>query len=377
MGTQNGIDRLLVEDFGIQGKRLGLITNHSGVSASLVSTIDIVKQCCDLRALYGPEHGVRGDVDAGGTVETYTDPRTGLPVYSIYGSGDNRPDLSMLEDIDCLLIDIQDVGCRFYTFISTMYNAMEVCARAGKTFMVLDRINPINGVDVEGNLLDPAYTSFIGIAPIPQRHGMTMGELALFFNQECALGCDLKVIPLWGWKREQFGDETGIPWVNPSPNMPSVDAALLYPGTCLFEGTNISEGRGTTKPFELIGAPWLDADTLATALNSQNLPGIIARPACFQPWVGKFSGEFCQGVQLHVVERRAVRSVEVGLRVLDAVRTQDGERFAWRQPVTDRYSIDLLAGTDVLRAGSLEAYLETCKKDAVEFAEQRLPYLLY
>jgi uncharacterized protein YbbC (DUF1343 family) len=283
----------------------------------------------------------------------------------------------MLEDIDCLLIDIQDAGCRFYTFISTMYNAMEACAGAGKAFVVLDRINPINGIGVEGNIPDPAFKSFIGIAPIPQRHGMTMGELALFFNKECGINCDLRIVPLEGWKREWFGDGTGLPWVNPSPNMPSVDAALLYPGTCLFEGTNVSEGRGTTKPFELIGAPWLDAEALADTLNRQKLPGITARPACFQPWAGKFAGEFCRGVQLHVTNRGEARPVEAALRALEAVRERGGENFAWTPPFREKHSIDLLAGTDTLRTGPLEAYREACEKGAAEFAEQRRPYLLY
>jgi uncharacterized protein YbbC (DUF1343 family) len=279
------------------------------------------------------------------------------------------------EDIDMLLIDIQDVGCRFYTFISTMYKAMEDCAGAGKTFVVLDRFNPINGVDVEGNILDTRFRSFIGIAPIPQRYGLTMGELALFFNKECGIGCDLKIIPLAGWERSQFGDETGWPWVNPSPNIPSLDAALVYPGTCIFEGTNVSEGRGTTRPFEMIGAPWLDAEMLADRLNSLKLPGFIFRPAYFRPWTSKYSGELCRGVQPHITDRETIHPVEMGLALLEAVQEQ--EDFAWRPPARDRYAIDLLAGTDMLRKGQTAEYRRICNEGAAAFLSARQPYLLY
>jgi uncharacterized protein YbbC (DUF1343 family) len=281
----------------------------------------------------------------------------------------------MLENIDMLLIDIQDVGCRFYTFISTMYWAMESCAKEGKTFVVLDRFNPINGVDVEGNILDPRFRSFIGIAPVPQRHGMTMGELAFFFNKECGIGCDLSIVPLRGWKRSLFGDETGCPWVNPSPNIPGLDAALIYPGTCLFEGTNVSEGRGTTRPFELIGAPWLDAEALADRLNGLKLPGFIFRPAYFRPWASKYAGELCRGIQPHIIDREIIRPVGMALALLEAVQEQGG--FAWRPPEGDKYAIDLLAGTDALRKGQKAEYRRGCEEDAAAFLPVREPYLLY
>jgi uncharacterized protein YbbC (DUF1343 family) len=373
---QNGIDRLITEDFGLKGKRLGLITTVTGLSASLVSSIDILRERFNLCALFAPEHGVRGDVDAGGDVATYTDPRTGLTVYSLYG-GDNRPSPAMLENIDILLIDIQDIGCRFFTFISTMFNAMEECAVAGKTFAVLDRCNPINGLDVEGNILDIGFKSFVGIAPIPQRHGLTMGELAGFFNKACGINCDLNVIMVQGWKREQFGDELGIPWVNPSPNIPSVDAALVYPGTCIFEGTNISEGRGTTRPFEMIGAPWLDAEALADTLNGQKLPGLLFRPVHYKPYTSKFKDELCKGVQIHVADRKIVSPVQAGLRMLEAIRDQDRPKFAWRPAADNRYFIDLLAGTDMLRKGQTAEYVAACAEGGASFAEQRKPYLLY
>lgn len=376
MGFQNGIDRLCKEDFGLTGKRLGLITTSTGLSHDLVPAIDILKERYDLRVLFAPEHGIRGDADAGGTVESYQDPRTGLTVYSIYG-GDNRPSPVMLEDIDMLLIDIQDVGCRFYTFISTMYNAMEACAGAGKTFVVLDRFNPINGADVEGNILDTRFRSFIGIAPIPQRHGLTMGELALFFNKECGIGCDLKIIPLVNWERSRFGDETGCLWVNPSPNIPCLDAALIYSGTCIFEGTNVSEGRGTTKPFEMIGAPWLDAETLADSLNSLKLPGFVFRPVYFRPWISKYSGELCRGVQTHIIDREIISPVKMALALLEAVQKQGGGNFSWRFSVQDGYTIDLLAGTDMLRKGQMAEYRRACEEGATLFLSARRPYLLY
>ena len=381
MEVLNGIDRVLDEDFGLKGKRLGLINVPSGLSKSLVSTIDILKENFDLRVLFGPEHGVRGDIEAGGHVDTYTDRRTGLPVYSIYGHSkneeeDNRPSAAMLDDIDVLLIDVQDVGVRFYTYESTMFNSMEVCARTGKTFAVLDRINPINGVTVEGVILDMRFKSFVGIGPITNRHGMTMGELARFYNSECKIGCDLKVIPVSGWKRNMYSDEAGFHWVNPSPNIPSLDAALLYPGTCLIEGANVSEGRGTTRPFEQIGAPWLDGETLADTMNAQKHPGIIFRPTSFLPSFSKYKGEFCKGVQLHVTDRGTMRPVKAVVCLLEAIEAQGGDKFEWRQRANGPCSIDLLAGTDILRKDYKE-YLELCKKDVKEFTQKRQPYLLY
>lgn len=383
MEVLNGIDRIINEDFGLKGKKLGLITNHSGLTKSLVSSIDILKKHFNLEALFGPEHGVRGDIEAGGKVDTYTDKRTGLPVYSIYGNtgpqgnDSNRPDIETLKNLDMLLIDIQDVGCRFYTYESTMYNSMEACAKAGITFAVLDRVNPINGVDVEGNILDSNFKSFIGIGPVPNRHGLTMGELAQFYNKECNINCDLKVIPIKNWKREIHGDEAGFHWVNPSPNIPNIDCALLYPGTCIFEGANISEGRGSTRPFENIGAPWLDADALADTMNAQNHPGLIFRPAAFLPSFSKFTGEYCRGVQLHITDRRKIRPVTASIRLLEAIRAQNEEKFDWRQKISSHYSIDLLAGTDILRTVSTQDYLDLCEKGKKEFTEKRKPYLLY
>jgi uncharacterized protein YbbC (DUF1343 family) len=377
-GFQNGVDRLLKEDFGLAGRRLGLITAPTGLSLDLVPTIDILKEHYDLRALFAPEHGVRGDMEAGGAVETYRDPRTGIPVHSMYAEG-GYASPALTEDIDALLIDIQDLGCRFYTFISTMYRAMEDCARAGKTFVVLDRFNPINGVDVEGNIPDTRFLSFVGIAPIPQRHGMTMGELALFFNKECGIGCDLKIVPLRGWERSQFGDDISRIWVNPSPNIPSLDTALVYPGTCLFEGSNVSEGRGTTRPFEMIGAPWLDAEALAEELNAAELPGVVFRPVYFRPYASKHQGKLCRGVQIHVRDRRIFRPVNTGIAMLDRICRISGTDFEWLRPQreNDPCFIDLLAGTDLPRGGRMAQYRESCETGGIRFSDARKPYLLY
>ncbi|MCL2006605.1 MAG: DUF1343 domain-containing protein [Treponema sp.] len=385
MEVLNGIDRILKEDFGLKGKSLGLVTNHSGLTRELRSSIDIIHEKFNLKALYAPEHGVRGEIEAGDNIDTYTDKRTGLPVYSLYSSKGNtdqknqRPASSMLAGIDMLLIDIQNIGCRFYTYESTMFNCMEECARAGITFIVLDRINPINGVDIDGNISSAKYRSFIGIGPVTNRHGMTMGELAQYYNKECDINCDLKVIEVKNWKRDYYSDKIGFQWVNPSPNIPGIDTALLYPGTCLFEGTTLSEGRGTTRPFEQIGAPHLDADELAAAMNGQNLPGVIFRPAHFLPSFSKHQGVSCHGVQLHIIDRSVYKPVLTAVKLLKEIITISGDKFAYREgnKPTDRRSIDLLAGTDLLRIEGPESYLELCKKDTVIFKEKRQQYLLY
>jgi uncharacterized protein YbbC (DUF1343 family) len=383
MKIQNGVDRLLQEGAGQwlgENRRLGLITSPTGLSVSLVSTIDILRERFNLRVLFSPEHGIRGDIKAGSPVETYEDPRTGLPVYSLYG-GDKpyRLDLPMLEDIDVLIFDIQDIGCRYYTYLGVMYGALKECAAAGRTFVVLDRYNPVNGIDVEGNIPGSGFLSDVGVSSIPQRHGMTVGELAGFFNTEENMRCDLRVVMISGWHREFYGDELGFPWVNPSPNMPGMDAALLYPGTCLFEGTSISEGRGTTKPFEMIGAPWLNAEDLAKELNACELPGVIFRPVYFRPCTSKHQGKSCGGVQAHIMNRRTLRPVRTGIVMLDMIRRFSGEQFEWLCPQEKdgRYFIDLLAGTDMLRLNSAPHYLADCESGSAWFSDMRKPYLLY
>jgi uncharacterized protein YbbC (DUF1343 family) len=370
-----GVDRLDQEGKFLKGLRLGLVTSPSGVDRDLVPTLEVLRGRYRLTALYAPEHGARGDVEAGGAVASYKDPRTGLPVFSLYGGG-NRPAPAALDGIDLLVMDVQDVGCRYYTYIATLRGCMEACAQAGKAFALLDRPNPIGGA-VEGNLPDNALLSFVCAAPIPQRHGLTMGELARLFNGEYGIGCALTVVPMGGWRRRLYWDQLGLCWVNPSPNMPGLDAALLYPGTCLLEGTNLSEGRGTTRPFEMFGAPWLSAEALADALNGERLPGLRFRPVYFRPAASKHQGELCQGAQAHITDRQALRPLAAGLRILEILRQQSGGHFAWTPPGEGgRHFIDLLAGSPLLREEGAR-YPETCAAGAAAFKKLRPRYFLY
>jgi len=334
----------------IRGRRVGLITNHSGVDSLLRATADRLHETdgCDLVALFGPEHGIRGDVADGAVVATDGDPQTGVTAHSLYGDT-NKPDEQMLEGIDLMLFDIQDVGVRFYTYLYTMSLSMEACAARNIPFILLDRPNPIGGVQIAGRVLDPPFASFVGLYPIPVQYGMTIGEIARLFNEAFAIGADLHVVPLQGWKRDQFWEETGLPWVYPSPNMPTVDTAVIYPGMCFFEGTNLSEGRGTVRPFEQIGAPFVDAYRLADYLNRQELPGVLFRPVHFQPSFGKHADQACQGVQLHVLDRQTFQAVRTGFEVIDAARRLFPDDFAWRIPGKGIYNFDRLAGTDSIR----------------------------
>lgn len=380
MAVLNGIDQLEKKDFGLKNLRLGLVTSPTGVSVGLKPSIDVLlDEGFNLTALYSPEHGVRGDVAAGDTVCTYTDERTGLPVYSLYGAN-NSPEEEMLKQVDAVLMDVQDIGCRYYTYISTMRNMMEVCAKMDKMFVVLDRPNPIGADVVQGNKLDIKFKSFVGIAPIPQRHGMTMGELAKMFNREYQMGCKVQVVPVLGWRRNMCQDETGLIWVNPSPNIPCVDAALLYPGTCLLEGTNLSEGRGTTKPFEMLGAPWLNAEKMAEDLNAKKMGGVLFRPVYFRPTASKHAGCLCPGVQAHITNRKLLQPIEIGLNILQAAQEQGQGLFKWLEPnqKEKHFFIDLLLGTDSLRLSwEPKKYLENAEKESAQFKELRREYLLY
>ena len=280
-----GIDRIdsYTDIFAV--KRVGLLTNSTGMNSNFVNTVDVLYAKTNLVALFSPEHGIRGAVKAGDAVNTAIDTKMKLPVYSLYGET-KKPTAEMLADIDIMAFDIQDVGARSYTYIYTMAYAMQACKELGKTMIVFDRPNPIGGVQVEGNLIKPGFESFIGMYPIPIRHGMTVGELARLFNAEFGIGCDLVVIEMTGWKREMYFAETHLPWVMTSPNIPTPDTAMVYPGTGMLGGTNVSEGAGTTRPFELVGAPWLDADELSEKMTALQLPGVIFRPAYFTPRFG-------------------------------------------------------------------------------------------
>lgn len=368
----------------IKGKRVGLITNPTGVDQKLNSIVDLLynNPNVKLTALYGPEHGVRGSAQAGSYVEKYTDEKTGLPVYSLYGST-KKPTPEMLSNVDVLLFDIQDVGARFYTYIYTMALAMEAAKENNIPIIVLDRPNPISGTKVEGPVLEDKYSSFVGEYAIPVRHGMTVGELAQLFNKEFNIGADLTVVKMDGWKRNMYYDDTPLQFVMPSPNMPTLDTALVYPGACLIEGTNISEGRGTTRPFELIGAPFINGDDLAEKLNSYHLPGVSFRSASNVPTFSKFVNQLTNGVQIHVTNRNTYNSFETGLYIVKTIHDMYPNQFQFRTPGSNGISyFDNLVGNGSIRAGieagkSVEEMEASWQTDLNKFMDVREKYLLY
>ena len=311
-----GADVLARESLELQGK-CGIITNHTGVLRDLSSTVDMLKSKCNLTALFGPEHGVRGNVQAGENVVSYTDEKTGLPVYSMFGDDISESEKA-LASLDTVIFDIQDVGARFYTYAYTMTDAMKLCAERGVKFIVLDRPNPIGGNKVEGTILDRRFSSFVGRFPTPTRCGLTLGEFALMMNETENIGCDLTVITLDGWKRDMYYDDTDLVFIQPSPNIPAVDTAFTYIGTCIFEETNISEGRGTTKPFEMIGSPWLDSKSVIEKIGQQD--GVILRECSFTPTFSDYENVFCHGIQIHITDREAFSPFALGIRVLDTIR---------------------------------------------------------
>ena len=318
----------------LDGERVGLIVNPASVNSRFEHAADLFHQRSqiNLSALFGPQHGIRGETqDNMIEWQTFRDSRTGLPAYSLYGEA-RKPTPGMLGDVDVLIFDIQDVGTRVYTFIYTMALAMEAARECGKRFIVLDRPNPIGGVQVEGNILETEFQSFVGMFPIPMRHGMTTAELALMFNREFGIGCELEVVKMEGWRRSMFYEDTRLPWVLPSPNMPTVDTAIVYPGSVMLEGTNLSEGRGTTRPFEIIGASFIEPDELIGELVKENPPGVVFRPLHFQPTFHKFAGELCGGIQLHVIDRNAFKPVITGVTIISAIRRLYPDGFAWKQP---------------------------------------------
>lgn len=316
-----GADVVARDGLDLQGK-CGLITNHTGVLRSLSSTVDMLREKCSLTALFGPEHGVRGDIQAGENVTSYTDKKTKLPVYSLFGDDISESEKA-LASVNTVVFDIQDVGARFYTYAYTMTDAMELCARHGIKFVVLDRPNPLGGIKAEGTVLDRRFSSFVGRFPTPTRCGLTIGEFALMINETEKIGCDLTVIPMEGWKRELYYDETDLVFLQPSPNIPTVDTAFAYIGTCIFEETNLSEGRGTTKPFEMIGAPWLDSGAVIERIGQQE--GVILRECSFVPTFSDYKDSFCRGIQLHITDRDAFSPFAVGIRLLDAIRKTHSE----------------------------------------------------
>jgi uncharacterized protein YbbC (DUF1343 family) len=371
----NGIDVLREQNFApLAGKRIGLITNQTGLAADGTPTIDLIheSEVCKLAALFSPEHGIRGNLDS--RINSSTDESTGLPVHSLYGDT-RRPTTEMLKGIDVLVFDIQDIGARFYTYITTMAYCMEEAAKAKIPFYVLDRPNPIGGLSVEGPMLDEDRTSFVGYMPLPVRHGMTVGELARYFNAEKRIGADLHVVELKGWRRSHYFFDTGLLWVNPSPNMRSLVAALFYPGVCLLEQTNVSVGRGTDRPFELVGAPWIEPRRFAAALDLAQVPGVKYVPLYFTPTAGTHQGSKCGGVSIVLIEPGKVDSVLLGLTMASVLNGLYPGEFKIDS------MLDLLGNVEalkMLKAGRPPAEVLTSgDSDLREFLVKRQKILLY
>jgi len=377
LGIEN-IDKYL-DTF--KGKRVGLITNPTGIDSNFKSSIDILREKTNLVALFSPEHGVRASIQAGQKLDTYIDEETGITVYSLYGSS-KKPSFELMDKIDVMAIDIQDNGSRYYTFIYTMAYCMQACKEFNKTFVVFDRPNPIGGLSVEGNKLDIAkYRSFVGYYEMPQRHGLTMGELARLFNEEYQIGCNLVVIPMTNWERWMDFEDTHLPWVIPTPNIPTIATCFAYNATCIFEGTNVSEGRGTTTPFEIFGAPWLKSEALARDLNSLGIEGAYFRPQYFTPTFSKYQGTLCGGVFLHITNRTKFNAVKCSFILLDYIRKNYPNDFSINPPyVKGRPGLfEYEAGSDEFIVPTLDiaGQLKKLDHDALEFIEIRKKYLLY
>ncbi len=363
----------------LRGKRVALITNNTGIDASRRSDIDLIAQHPQLKlvALLAPEHGIRGNVEAGGVIADETDPKTGVRIYSLYKEEGGAPTDEMLKDVDAIVYDLQEVGGRTWTYVSTMAIAMQAAKKKGIPFVVLDRPNPIGGEIVEGALLDPKFKSFVGMYPIPARHGMTVGELATLFNQKYGIGADLIVARVENWRGSQWFDQTGLPWVNPSPNLRSLAALSSYPGSVYFEGTTLTEGRGTDRPFEQIGAPWLKAAEVAEAMNGKNLPGIrfeaITMPV--SPTAAKHPGQTIPAIRFVITDRAAYRPVRTSLVLINEIRARHLSDFGWTG------TINRLTGSDkvklAIEGGRLPSLLEEWDREAEAFREQRKPFLLY
>lgn len=368
---------------------VGLLAHPASVNSTLEHASDraLKSRKFELKALFGPQHGIRGETQDN-MIEWrgFRDKKTGLPVYSLY-SRTRKPEPSMLKDIDVMVIDMQDVGSRYYTFIWTMELCMQACLETGKSVVILDRPNPLGGEITEGPVLDVNYASFVGLRPLQVRHGMTIGETGTYLKNEFYPSLDFHVIPMHGWKRTMWFDETHLPWVMPSPNMPTLDTAAVYPGMCLLEGTNISEGRGTTRPFEIFGAPFIRPDILVNRLKSFKLPGVVFRPMHFQPVFQKHAGKLCGGAQIHVMSREKFKPFMTGVAIIKAVHDLYPKGFKWKRPPyeyeTKKMPIDILAGTDRLRndiekGKPLEQMEAWWKEECYRFNRNtRREYMLY
>jgi len=375
-----GLEVLLGEQKSlIEGKRVGLVTNHTGVDRQMRHSIDLLAQApgVKLTAIFAPEHGIRGIVQAGGKVTNTTDERTGVPVYSIYGEV-QRPTAAMLKDVDVLVFDIQDAGVRFYTYISTMGECMEAAADQGIPFVLCDRPDPITAAMAGGRVLDIArFKSFVGAYPVPIRYGLTLGELAGFVREGMTKDVKLTVVRMKNYKRSLWYDQTGLPWIAPSPNLPTLASATVYPGMCLIEGTNVSEGRGTMQPFEMIGAPWLNGHRLAEGLAALKLEGVLFRPVSFTPVSSKYQGQVCQGIQLHVTDRQRFQPILAALHILSLIRREYPGQFQWRESGFDR-----LAGSDDVRKAieqgtPAERIVASWQAELKKFDEIRKKHFLY
>ncbi len=384
-----GIEILLNDKAAsLRGQRIGLVCNQASVLPDLRHAADVFFEHpdIDLTTLFGPQHGIRGDVQDN-MIETdhAVDSHTGLWIYSLY-SETREPTEKMLENVDTIVFDLQDVGCRIYTFVYTMANCMRAAKKLGKRVVVCDRPNPINGVAVEGNVTETEFTSFVGQFEIPTRHGMTTGELARMFNEHFGIGCDLQVVPMDGWRREMWFDDTGLPWVMPSPNIPTVDTCVVFPATVHIEGTEISEGRGTTKPFELNGAPFIDPWEWVAALEKYNFPGVTYRQTFFQPTFQKHAKVTCGGLQLHVTDRTTFTPVLVGIAMIKTAHDLYKDSFEWKREayeyVFDKNAFDVVSGTDKIRkaieaGASLDEITAGWPNGVAEFNALREKYLFY
>jgi uncharacterized protein YbbC (DUF1343 family) len=384
-----GIERLLDDRIDLlKGARVGLVCNQASVNHDFHHAADLFHQHTEinLTTLFGPQHGIRGDVqDNMIETEHATDRATGLPIYSLY-SETREPSTEMLREVDVIVVDLQDVGTRIYTFVYTLANCMRAAKRLNKKVIACDRPNPINGIQLEGVVLDPAFASFVGQFPIATRHGMTFCELGRLFNEAFGIGSDLECVTMEGWSRELWYDETDSPWVLPSPNMPTLDAATVFPGSVHLEGTQMSEGRGTARPFELVGAPYIDSDRFAQALNGRGLPGVYFRSCVFLPTFQKHGGEACGGVQIHVTNRQTFQPALSGIAVVKTAFEMYGDDFKWKEPPYeyeyDKNPFDLIAGTSkvreaIERGDSLESIEESWQAPLAEFSRLRGDFLLY
>jgi uncharacterized protein YbbC (DUF1343 family) len=387
--TVLGIDNLRAEILTpLRNQRCGLLCNQASVNRKLVHSRIVLAENpgLQLTRLFSPQHGFAAEKQDNMIESDHgIDPETGLTVYSLYGEH-RRPTAAMFEGIDVLFIDLNDVGTRVYTFIYTMAYCLEAAAEFGKKVIVLDRPNPIGGIAVEGNLLRGEYTSFVGLYPLPMRHGMTIGELALLFNDGFCIGADLEVVRMDGWRRSMYFDQTGLPWIFPSPNMPTPATALVYPGQVIWEGTNVSEGRGTTLPFELVGAPYWEIEKIQPLLSKDALEGCLLRPVLFEPTSGKWAGQSCRGFQIHVLDRHVYKPYRCSLALYQAVFSLHGEEFDYKEPPYEyefkKLPMDLILGDRSLReqveAGVPISDLEQrWRPEVEEFIDRRRPYLLY